>query len=131
MEQKSDQMDLRVIGENLPEDGARGQPQQPQTRGPPPPYAKGAEQRLPSVLVDSAFLFGIDPELEEILDNDPGLREMKARSFQPHLAGDAAQTAQGLPWHSLPEAGKLEMGFVANPNVVDRVRAHAIATRYN
>ncbi len=84
---------------------------------------------------------GIDPELERLLDSDPGLIEIKrSASFQPaphHLSMDCAGAAGHSAWYSLPEesaaranlSAPVSGGFdnvVASPNIVERVASQAL-----
>ena len=109
---------LRSIGENLPA---------------PPRLVVTSSSSSTSKTTSatpSAALCGIDPELQLLLDSDPGLRDLmrKSRSFQPHQHRQDEYGGGGGGWHSLPSGGGGggDGMIVAAPNVVQSVRAQAV-----
>ena len=130
-------------------------------RGPPPPYPSIVQpvqqhQQPPSITVTMAggsrtspSLFstspsqqqqryrhnggGLDPELEFLLDSDPGLMEMKSKSFCDFAPQQQQSTQQPQPWYSLPTAMEYQQprpqeqhqlnNIVENPNVVETVKS--------
>ncbi len=124
-------MDLSDIMENLPSSN------------------NNTNQQQPSVLItkqeDYPSCIGIDPELERLLDNDPGLMDIKrCRSFQPPGMSSYDDYASGVmpAWYSLPDetnngggGGKARGGFanhhgsLLSPcNVVEKVKSQAVKT---
>ena len=131
-------------------------------RGPPPPYP--SEKQPPQITVTMAgctggssssriystspsqqqqqqgsrlTTAGIDPELEFLLDSDPGLMEMKSKSFCDFGQQQQQPLQQQQPWYSLPstmdqfhqeQQQQQQFDFVANPNVVERVKSQTVSS---
>ena len=141
-------MDLTIIGENLPLPGlvrstasatpeitVTTPPPQPPTDSRSPVYSRSPSPRM----TVSVFSSGIDPDLEQLLEEEPGLLEVngggninnngnKSKSFQnlDHLLVSPSVTDNNIPaWCSLPSV-------VSEINVVESLKPTypAVGSRY-